>query len=73
MSELSELLKPVEAGKRELTITMIDGQRPVVIFNGFWNGKFIKAAMDSISKAYRLRARDIVRPRAQIEGKVTQQ
>ncbi len=31
------------------------GQRPEVYFTGFWTGKFVRAAINSISKAYRLR------------------
>jgi hypothetical protein len=36
-------VKKVESNKREISITMIDGQKPIVIFEGFWNGKYIKA------------------------------
>lgn len=41
--------------ERTIVIRMIAGQRPEVTLTGFWNGKFIRAAMDSIAKAYRLR------------------
>ena len=76
MSDLSDALRVSdESGVRELTIKIKQGEKPEVKFNGFWNGKFIQAAMSSIAKAYRIQARNIVRPRAIpniIEEKKTQ-
>ena len=45
--------------EEEKTIILIykPGQRPEVTFTGFWNGRFIRAAQDSIARAYRLRRR----------------
>jgi len=55
---------PQERMEEEKTIFLkyTPGKRPEVTFTGFWSGKFIKAAMDSISRSYRLRRRDITRP-----------
>ena len=57
--ELSDGLmgNPVERMTEEKTmlLKLIPGQRPMVIFTGFWNGKFIKAAMNGIARAYRKR------------------
>lgn len=71
MSDLSDALRISDEGKsRELTIKMKAGEKPEVSFKGFWNGKFITAAMNSISKAYRIQARNVVRPRATINNTV---
>ena len=48
--------------ERTIVLTMTAGQRPVVNFTGFWSGKFIRAAMDSIARAYRLRRNSASRP-----------
>ena len=40
--------------ERTLLLRMTPGQRPTVTFTGFWTGKFIRGALDSISKAYRM-------------------
>lgn len=58
---LSDALKPEAkpVGKveeaRTIVLTMVPGNRPEVKLEGFWNGRFIRSAMDSIAKAYRLR------------------
>ena len=45
-----------ERMEEEKTIFLVfkPGERPSVNFTGFWSGKFIRAAMDSIAKAYRM-------------------
>lgn len=57
--ELSDALigTPKERMEEEKTIVVNfkPGERPKVMFTGFWNGTILKAAMNSISKAYRLR------------------
>ena len=40
--------------EKTILLKMVPGKKPNVMFTGFWNGHFIKAAMDSIAKAYRL-------------------
>lgn len=40
---------------KTLVIKMIPGKRPEVLFSGFWNGRILRAAISSISKAYRTR------------------
>lgn len=40
---------------RTLHLTMTLDKRPEVIFTGFWNGKFIQAAMNAIARQYRQR------------------
>jgi len=49
-------------GPRTLHLEMVQGKRPEVVFTGFWNGTFIRAAMDSISKAYRVRRHRTTHP-----------
>ena len=41
--------------KKTIVLTFYPGKKPEVIFTGFWTGKFLKAALGSISKAYRVR------------------
>ena len=62
--DLTEELKPgsVDSGVRELSLKIIPGKRPEVTFTGFWTGKYIKAAMDSIAKGYRMCRRRVILP-----------
>jgi hypothetical protein len=73
MSELSNALSQRVNEAKELKIVMTPGQKPVVEFKGFWSGKFITAAMNSVAKAYRIQARNMVRPRAKINEEVKTQ
>lgn len=41
--------------EKTMLLKLVPGQRPIIIFTGFWNGKFIKAAMNGIARAYRKR------------------
>ncbi|MBU2052497.1 hypothetical protein KKH13_04810 [Patescibacteria group bacterium] len=68
MNVLSELLAPVKEERREMSIIMIPGQKPIVEFKGIWSGKYITAAMNSVAKAYRIQARNMVRPRITAVG-----
>jgi hypothetical protein len=52
--ELAGDLKQRIEGKRSLRLEMEYGKAPSIKFDGFWNGKFLQAAINSISKAYRL-------------------
>jgi hypothetical protein len=40
---------------RTIHLTMTLDKRPEVVFTGFWNGKFIQAAMNAIARQYRQR------------------
>ncbi len=62
---LQEDLKERLEGERTIMLTMTMGQRPEVTFTGFWSGKFIRAAMDSIARAYRLQRHSVSRPHGQ--------
>lgn len=57
--ELSDQLMgtPKDRLEEEKTILVKfkPGDKPIVTFTGFWNGSILKAAINSISKAYRLR------------------
>ena len=72
--ELSNALQGSIAMRQEeektIYISMKPSSRPEVVFTGFWSGKFIKAAMDSIAKAYRTRRYKQVRPQASIPNAV---
>ena len=48
--------------EKTIILKYTPGSRPEVFFTGFWNGTFIKAAMSSISRSYRLRRRNTTRP-----------
>lgn len=41
--------------EKTLTVKLTPGKKPEVTFSGFWTGKFIQAAMNSIARAYRVR------------------
>lgn len=41
--------------ERSIHLTMTLDKRPEVVFTGFWNGKFIQAAMNAIARQYRQR------------------
>lgn len=40
---------------KTILVTMLPGTRPTVVFTGWWNGRLVRAAQDSMSRAYRLR------------------
>lgn len=50
---------------RAIVLTMKHGERPEVQFDGFWNGRLVKNAMNAISRGYRLRRHKQVRANAQ--------
>lgn len=45
----------VKVEEKTIVLRMTPGNRPEVMFTGFWTGKYLRAALDSISKAFRLR------------------
>lgn len=51
---LDKKLEHFKEGERTIVLRMNPGTRPEVEFTGFWTGKFIRSAQDSISRAYRL-------------------
>ena len=71
--ELREELRPLVDGEKSLLLKIIPGHRPEVTFIGTWSGKYIKAAIDSIAKAYRVARRNITTPRVQNVGIITPQ
>lgn len=73
MTDLSEALKPNMDGEKTVLVKMIPGKRPDVTFTGFWTGNYVRSAMDSIAKAYRLRRRGVKTPSLNVVGAQTQQ
>ena len=64
-SKLSEALassKERIEGEKTVMVKMVMGKRPEVTFSGFWNGKFIAGAVNSIARAYRLQRSRPSRP-----------
>jgi hypothetical protein len=59
--ELRDELRPDVDAEKSLTLKIIPGQRPEVTFTGTWTGKYIKAAMDSIAKCYRITRRTVLK------------
>ena len=53
---------------RAIVLTMKHGERPEVRFDGFWNGRLVKNAMNAISRGYRLRRHKQIRPNAVNKG-----
>jgi hypothetical protein len=49
---------------RSIVLTMKHGEKPEVIFNGFWNGRLVQNAMNAISRGYRLRRHKAIRANA---------
>jgi len=54
---------------RAIVLTMKHGERPEVRFEGFWNGRLVKNAMNAISRQYRLRRHKQVRANAAVPNK----
>ena len=48
-----------------VTITFVYGERPDVVFSGFWNGRLVKNAQNALSRSYRHRRHKQVRSKAQ--------
>ena len=55
--DLRDALRPDVEGEKTILIKMTPGKRPDVTFTGSWSGKYIKGAIDSIAKAYRVTKR----------------
>jgi len=72
MTDLSDVLKPDIEGEKTILIRMLPGKRPDVTFTGAWTGKFIKGAIDSISKAYRVSRRRLIPPSPKVVETQTQ-
>ena len=53
---------------RAIVLTMKHGEKPEVRFDGFWNGRLVKNAMNAISRNYRLRRHKQIRPNAVNKG-----
>ena len=51
---------------RAIVLTMKHGERPEVRFDGFWNGRLVKNAMNAISRGYRLRRHKQIRAHADV-------
>jgi len=64
--DLINELAPLIDGEKTIFVKMVAGQKPEIVFTGFWTGKYIAAATNSIAKAYRVSRRNIVKPRALI-------
>ena len=71
--DLQEELRPPIEGEKTLLLKMTPGNRPEVIFTGLWSGKYIKAAMDSIAKCYRVARRQVIRTTNKVSDISTQQ
>lgn len=71
--DLRDELRPSVDGEKSLTLKITPGQRPVVSFTGTWTGKYIKAAMDSIAKCYRITRRSVLTPTHKVETTKTQE
>ena len=63
--ELSGDYKQRMEETKTVTITFVYGERPDVIFSGFWNGRLVKNAQNALSRQYRLRRHKQVRANAQ--------
>jgi len=63
---LSGTISERELEDRSIILTMKHGEKPVVNFNGFWNGKLVKNAMNAISRGYRLRRHKQIRAHADV-------
>lgn len=70
--DLREELRPPVEGEKSLLLKIAPGKRPEVVFTGTWTGKYIKAAMDSIAKCYRVTRRRVITPTLKEEKPQTQ-
>ena len=73
MSDLSDVLKERVEEEKKIVLRILPGKKPDVTFSGFWSGKYIKAAMDSIAKAYRVQGRNARRTPSLTGEQVTPQ
>jgi hypothetical protein len=71
--DLKAELAPSVDGEKTILLKMVPGKRPEVVFTGFWTGKYIAAATNSIAKAYRVARRNIIKPRMSVEETLTPQ
>lgn len=54
---------------KSVTVTFTYGERPEVVFNGFWNGRLVKNAQNALSRYYRLRRHKQIRVHADVPNK----
>ena len=70
--DLRDALRPDVEGEKTILIRMTPGKRPDVTFTGAWTGKYIKGAIDSIAKAYRIARRRLILPSPKVAETQTQ-
>lgn len=66
--ELSGTMEQREAETRTILLTMHHGEKPNVVFTGFWNGHLVRNAENAISRAYRQLKHKLIRVGATITG-----
>ena len=55
-----------------VTIVFKYGEKPEVVFSGFWNGRLVKNAQNALSRSYRHRRHKQVRSNAQDKNATVQ-
>jgi hypothetical protein len=71
--DVSSELAPKVEEEKTLIVKLTPGKAPEITFMGFWTGKYITAAMNSIAKAYRVRRGKAIPPAVKMEAPLTPQ
>jgi hypothetical protein len=66
--ELSGTINQRETELKTILITMQHGEKPNVVFTGFWNGHLVRNAENAISRAYRHQRHKSIRANATVQG-----
>ena len=66
--ELSGTAVPRESELKTILITLQHGEKPNVVFTGFWNGHLVRNAENAISRAYRHQRHKQIRANATVQG-----
>jgi hypothetical protein len=66
--ELSGTINQRETEEKSIYITLKHGEKPQVVFTGFWNGKLVRNAENAISRAYRQLRHKNIRLNATVQG-----
>ena len=66
--DVSRVLAPESKEERTLLLKLVPGKKPEVTFTGLWSGKYVSAAIGSISRAYRVWRAKAILPAVKVEA-----
>lgn len=65
-NELHGSLKQRMEETKTVLVSLVYGQRPEVVFTGFWNGRAVKNAQNALARFYRVRRHKDMRPNREV-------